>query len=205
MTSVTSPPQWIRLTKKQRARNCLRGSLCSQERCAAMPEDPNCRMNVAPNGLYGQRCGSSSVKLPPEWDRNDAAQWTRYRNKTQAKMFFFSHSHRCVRAEQLLLVSAGAIESRATSHAWFECQFLDADRAENLCLLFLALTHARTPSHSLISTASTLTAPQSHDHPETVVSCPKSASFQLCLSAQNGASSATLAARSLYVGSRVFL
>jgi hypothetical protein len=110
--------------------------------------------------------------------------------------FFFSHSHRCVRAEQLLLVSAGAIESRATSHAWSECQFLASARAENMCLLVLALTHARTPLHSLISK---LTAPQSHDHPETAVSCPKSATFQLCLSAQNGASSATLAARSLHV------
>jgi hypothetical protein len=59
-----------------------------------MPEDSNCHVNVAPNGLYGQRCGSNSVKLPAEWTRNDAAQWTRYR-KHKPRFFLFSLAQVC--------------------------------------------------------------------------------------------------------------
>ena len=63
-----------------------------QERCAAMPEDSNCHVNVGPNGLYGQRCGSNSVKLPADWTRNDAAQWIRYTKHKRQNFFYVTRT-----------------------------------------------------------------------------------------------------------------
>lgn len=147
-----------------------------QTRCAATPEDSDCHVNVAPNGLYGQRCGSRSVELPAEWTRNEASRWTR-----------------CCACMSLPLTQS---RERRRQSGSFSGSAKDNLSPLHACVKKCArrCTHARLRTSSL---AHTHTAPHNHGSQATAAKFLKLAMIDWCLSARNGANEATCAARLL--------